>query len=114
MKTRSRWCQPSSSTCTRSQKRSGNIFICVVYFLDALTHLTCNARLTGSLALSIAYGIRADTPDNEFIRMYEEMLEASKGPMVPGTFLVDIFPLRGLDPFSMGCEKALTDDDLSQ
>ena len=68
--------------------------------LNRLRCLTSNAtsRLTGSLALSIAYGIRADTPDNEFICMYEEALEAAREALVPGTFLVDVLPLREPDP----------------
>ena len=72
------------------------------------------SRLTGSLALSIAYGIRTDTPNNKFICMYEDMMNAARGPMVPGTFLVDILPPRELDLFSMGCGKESTNDDLSQ
>jgi hypothetical protein len=52
-------------------------------------------RLTTSLALSIAYGIQADTPDNEFVRLYKEMTDEMTEASVPGTFFVDIFPLRG-------------------
>lgn len=48
--------------------------------------------LTGSFALSIAYGIQADTPDNEFLRAYKDMLEGVTEATVPGAFLVDILP----------------------
>ena len=41
-------------------------------------------------------------------------MNAARGPMVPGTFLVDILPLREPDPLSMGCGNELTDDNLSQ
>ena len=71
-------------------------------------------RLTGSLALSIAYGIRADTPDNKFIRVYEEMLKSAQKGLVPGTFLVDIIPPRRCDPLSVDWEGTLIDDALSQ
>lgn len=67
--------------------------------LVMLICLTPNAiyRLTGSLALSVAYGIRADTRDNEFIRTYEDMLEVAQKGLVPGAFIVDVLPLRGPD-----------------
>jgi hypothetical protein len=82
-----------------------------------VTHLTsfnATSRLTGSLALSIAYGIRADTSHNEFILMYEKILKAAQEGLVPGTFFVDIFPFRMPDLASMGCRGISTDDDLSQ
>ncbi|KAF9783497.1 cytochrome P450 [Thelephora terrestris] len=61
--------------------------------------------LTGSLALSIAYGIRADTPHNEFILMYEKMLKTAQEGLVPGTFLVDMFPfLRHLPSWFPGVQ----------
>jgi hypothetical protein len=71
-------------------------------------------RLTGSLALSIAYGIQADTPDNEFFRRFQAALEGMNEASVPGTFLVDVLPLRGSNPLSMDCERMLTDDGLPQ
>ena len=52
------------------------------------------SRLTGSLAFSIAYGIQVDTPDNEIFRTYSEVLHAMVEAMIPGTFLVDVFPFR--------------------
>jgi len=68
------------------------------------------SRLTGSLALSIAYGIQADTPDNEFFRMYEEMLEGVNEASVPGTFLVDVLPHRESNCWNMDCGRTLTSD----
>ena len=70
--------------------------------------ITC--RLTGSLALSIAYGIQADTPDNEFFHMFEEAVEEGNEASVPGAFLVDVIPLRESHPLSMGCGRTLTSD----
>lgn len=62
-----------------------------------LIYLTHHAAfsLTGSLALSIAYGIEADTPENEFFCMYKGVMEAVSEASVPGTFIVDVLPLRG-------------------
>ena len=60
------------------------------------------SRLTGSLALSIAYGIEADTKDNEFFRLNREMLHDFDEACVPGTFLVDVLPFRGSSPSSLG------------
>lgn len=71
-------------------------------------------RLTGSLALSIAYGIQADTPDNEFFRMFTEMMDAMSEALVPGAFFVDIFPLRESNHLSTVRSRALTKDDLRQ
>ena len=52
------------------------------------------SRFTGSLAFSVAYGIRVDTPDNELFRTYSDVFHAMVEAMVPGTFLVDVFPFR--------------------
>jgi len=95
--TRSKWYQTSSSTCIESQKPSGNIFICVHHILRDANSSDLRPlpyRLTGSLALSVAYGIQADTPNNEFFRLYEDMLEGVNEASVPGTFLVDVIPAR--------------------
>ena len=91
-----------------------HIHLYVVHTLAMLTRPTPTTtyRLTGSLALSIAYGIRADTPDNEFVRMYEEVLAVAREALLPGAFLVDVFPPRGPDSLSMDCGSARTDDDL--
>ena len=51
-------------------------------------------RLNGSLAFSIAYGIQVDTPDNELFRTYTEVVDAIAEALVPGSFLVDVFPFR--------------------
>ena len=59
-----------------------------------LTNSTLS-RLTGSLALSLAYGIQTDDPDNKFFRLYREMLDDLDVASVPGTFLVDVLPFRG-------------------
>ena len=93
-----------------------HIRLYVVYPPAMLTRLTSGAasRLTGSLALSIAYGIRADTLDNEFICMYEEMFEGARKATVPGSFLVDVLPFRAPNPLSLDRGRASADDVLSQ
>ena len=70
-------------------------------------------RLTGSLALSIAYGIEAENPDNEFFRMYHDVLGAISEALVPGTFLVDVFPLRGSSRLNVDCWRALPNGSLT-
>ena len=67
-------------------------------------------RLTGSLALSIAYGIQVDTPDNEFFHLFEEAVEAANEALVPGAFLVDIIPPRESHRLIVGCGRTLTSD----
>ena len=62
----------------------------LVHCIDPAT-----SSLTGSLALSIAYGIQADTPENEFFCMYKGVLGAVNEASVPGTFIVDVIPFRG-------------------
>jgi len=68
--------------------------ICAFYSLAMSARSIYDAppRLTGSLALSIAYGIQADTPDNEFFRMYKEMIDSMGDALVPGAFFVDFLP----------------------
>ena len=77
-------------------------------------NLRCGTRLTGSLALSIAYGIQADTPDNEFFRMFKDMMDEITEASVPGAFLVDVLPFRGCNHSSMVRRRALTEDYLLQ
>ena len=72
------------------------------------------SRLTGSLALSIAYGIHVCSPENEFLRLFREMQDAFEEASVPGTFLVDIFPLRGSGHLNTDHRRPLTYDDLPQ
>ena len=81
--------------------------------------LTCSIydqtpRLTGSLALSIAYGIQADNADNEFFRTFKEMLDAMTEAVMPGTFLVDVLPFRESNRWIIFRGRALTDGGLPQ
>ena len=87
-----------------------HIHLCVVYPLAMLIRLiqSATSRLTRSLALSIAYGIRAGTLNNEFIRMFDEMWEPARKAVVPGAFLVDIIPLRGHYPLRMDFGREMT------
>jgi hypothetical protein len=55
------------------------------------------SRLTGSLALSVAYGMETDTADNQYIRLYRKMIGSLGRAAVPGAFVVDVFPLREFD-----------------
>ena len=71
-------------------------------------------RLTGSLALSIAYGIQADSINNNFFRMFRELSAQAGEAMVLGAFLVDILPPRRFDRLNTADWRALTIDDLNQ
>lgn len=71
-----------------------NLYVLHLFaMLIRLAHCT-SSSLTGSLALSIAYGIQADTPENEFYCMYKGVLGAVNEASVPGTFIVDVLPFR--------------------
>jgi hypothetical protein len=72
--------------------------------LVILTRLIYNntSRLTGSLALSVAYGIRTETADNEYIRLYRKMINSLGRAVVPGAFVVDVFPPRESHPLNVG------------
>lgn len=83
-----------------------HIELCVPHSSAILARLIYDdtvSRLTGSLALSIAYGIRADTPDNEFFRGYKNALGGLTEASVPGTFLIDILPFRGYNHLTAIC-----------
>ena len=54
---------------------------------------------TGSLALSITYDIRVDSPENPFFHAAEEAIESIQAALVPGTFPVEFIPIREL-PFA--------------
>ncbi|KIP07825.1 hypothetical protein PHLGIDRAFT_29862 [Phlebiopsis gigantea 11061_1 CR5-6] len=56
---------------------------------DFMAHLRLT---TGSLSLSIAYGIETQEENDPYIMHAERTLEAANAAMVPGAFLVDVFP----------------------
>ena len=60
------------------------------------------SRITGSLALSIAYGIQADTPDDKYLRLFREMMRSFTEASVPGTFVVDVLPFRESNHLNVG------------
>ena len=72
-----------------------------------LIRLTYNtaSRFTGSLALSIAYGVEIETKDNKFFRLYKEMAHDFDRACVPGTFLVDVLPFRGSSRSTVSYEE---------
>jgi len=51
---------------------------------------------TGSLALSIAYGIQVGSVDNPYFRIAEEATECLQPALVPGAFPVELLPIRAL------------------
>ena len=51
---------------------------------------------TGSLALSITYDIRVDSPDNPYFDAAEEATESLQAALVPGAFPVEFLPFRKL------------------
>ena len=44
--------------------------------------------------MSIAYGIEAKEDNDPYIMHAERALEAASESMIPGAFLVDLFPIR--------------------
>lgn len=119
IQTRPKWYRISLSTCIETQKPSESILNCLSFisFCSWLAELKMRGtapRLTGSLALSIAYGIQADTLDNEYFRIYKRVSESSGEAMVLGAFLVDILPFRGYTHLGIDYGKTLTVDRLPQ
>ena len=51
---------------------------------------------TGSLALSIAYGIQVDSVENPYFHVAEEATESLQAALVPGAFPVEFLPFREL------------------
>ena len=51
---------------------------------------------TGSLALSISYGIRVDSPQNPYFSTTEDALDKIQAALVPGAFPVEFLPFREL------------------
>lgn len=49
---------------------------------------------TGSLALSIMYGIRVDSAENPYFHAAEEAIESLQEALVPGAFAVEFLPIR--------------------
>ena len=50
--------------------------------------------LTGSLALSVAYGLNVESEDDEFYAASVDAMSSFGVALVPGNFLVDSFPIR--------------------
>lgn len=51
---------------------------------------------TGSLALSITYGIRVDSAKNPYFRAAQGMVDILEESQVPGAFPVELLPIREL------------------
>ena len=51
---------------------------------------------TGSLALSITYGIRVDSSENPYFHAAEGAIEAIQAALIPGAFPVEFLPFREL------------------
>ena len=51
---------------------------------------------TGSLALSITYDIRVDSPKNPYFSMADDVVKKLGEAQVPGAFLVELLPFREL------------------
>ena len=84
-----------------------NIDLCIPFlFCTYLFTYDMKPRLTGSLALSIAYGIQVDAPDNEFFCLYKSFMDAMDESMVPGSFLVDLLPFRGSHMIALARKNA--------
>ena len=49
---------------------------------------------TGSLALSITYGIQVDSSENPYFLAAEEAIEAIQAALIPGAFPVEFLPFR--------------------
>ena len=93
-------CQPSPKT----RGFPGTYRSVCLPLLAILIHPIYNntPRLTGSLALSVAYGIQAETVGNEYLRLYREMIRSLGQAAVPGAFVVDILSPCEFNPSSMG------------
>ena len=50
--------------------------------------------LTGSLALSVAYGVNVESESDKFYAASEDAMNAVDAALVPGAFLVDALPIR--------------------
>ena len=58
---------------------------------DFLRHIQLD---TGSLALSITYGIRVDSPRNPYFSAAEDVVEKLEEAQIPGAFPVEFLPFR--------------------
>jgi hypothetical protein len=96
-------CQPSPRT-TGFQGTSRPVCTPLLVTLIRSIYNT-TFRLTGSLALSIAYGVEIETKDNKFFRLYKEMAHGFDRASVPGTFLVDVLPFRESSRSTVGYEE---------
>ena len=65
--------------------------------------LTSFQRLGGSLILSIAYGIEANSQENQFFANAQQATHSLGPTLLPGAFLVDWIPLR-TRPFECICQ----------
>jgi len=58
----------------------------------SLAHHT--GSLTGSLTLSVAYGLNIESESDKFYAASEDAMDAVNVAVVPGNFLVDVLPIR--------------------
>jgi hypothetical protein len=57
-------------------------------------HVLRLESLSGSLNLSIAYGVNIESENDKFYSASEEAMAAVDIALMPGAFLVDLFPIR--------------------
>ncbi|KAF9439646.1 cytochrome P450, partial [Macrolepiota fuliginosa MF-IS2] len=72
-------------------------------FLRSLLHapdslMDHNFRLAGSVSLSWAYGLDITPGDNKYVTLAQKALEGLKLALIPGRFLVDMFPILRFAP----------------
>ena len=54
--------------------------------------------VTGALIMDITYGLDIKSHEDKFLQSAEQAIRLGERVMVPGAFLVDIFPIRSFGP----------------
>jgi len=58
-----------------------------------MSHSLSIFSVTGALIMEITYGMDIKSHEDKFLRAAEQGLEHVQSAMIPGTFLVDTFPI---------------------
>ena len=64
--------------------------------------------VTGALIMEITYGMDIKSHEDKFLQTAEHAVEQASRVMIPGAFLVDIFPIRSSAPRFLGPWALLT------
>ena len=77
---------------------SGRTFLFTIFLVMVNALILFGISITGSITLSMTYSIKVKPYNDPYITIVEEAGEALAETLIPGAFLVDVFPIMKYIP----------------